>query len=161
MQRAKTTKERGKYKMIIHNALFKSNNIKELILGDLEKQDSSKIITEFKDHVKSHLFIDETIMETGTYIFYDVIITTLSTNIKTCKITMYLVTHRDILENYSKENYYGDRVDILSQMVEEVLLDDKIVKEFGIGELTLDSVNIYNATKLYGCIMNFSVPNFR
>ena len=75
---------------------------------------------------------------------------------------MYLICHRDILEGYSKEGYFGDRIDILSQMVEDSLVNDKEVSNsFGIGELNLDSIEPYNSTRFYGCSMVFSVPNFR
>ena len=47
-------------------------------------------------------------------------------------------------------------------MIENTLInDEETSNSFGIGKLNLDSVNIYNATRFYGCIMNFSVPNFR
>ena len=74
---------------------------------------------------------------------------------------IYAICHRDILEDYVKEGYYGNRADILSEMIEETLLDDSIVKKFGIGDLSLDNVDIYNSVTFYGCIMSFSVRNFR
>ena len=75
---------------------------------------------------------------------------------------MYLICSRDILENYTKEGYYGNRIDILSQMVENTLINDKDVSQsFGIGKLTLDSVDVYNATRFYGCVLTFNVPTFR
>ena len=46
-------------------------------------------------------------------------------------------------------------------MIEETLLDEDIVKEFGIGDLELDNVDIYNSTTFYGRILTFSVNNFR
>lgn len=157
-----TTAERGKFKMDIHKALFKSEPIKEMLLGDTSDMSKSEIKEEFKKYVKSHLFVDELVTETKTYIFYDVDMPVIRPNIKSCNIYMYLVCHRDILETYSKEGYYGDRIDILGQMVEDALINDKdMVNKFGIGKLTLDSISIYNTTKLYGCLMTFTVPNFR
>lgn len=156
-----TTKERGKYKMRIAKALLESNNIKDLILGDTSGKKQIEVIKDFKKHVKSHLFIDETIKETETFIFYDIAVPALRPQVKELRLIVYCICHRDILENYEKEDYYGNRADILSQMVEEILIDENIVKQFGIGDLTLDSVNIYNSTTFYGCIMDFSVHNFR
>jgi hypothetical protein len=46
-------------------------------------------------------------------------------------------------------------------MIEETLLDPEVRNKFGIGEMNLDSVIIYNATRFYGRILTFSVPNFR
>lgn len=161
MERKKTTSERGRFKVEIHKALYKSDNIRELLLGDCKNKSEKEILHDFKDHVKSHLFIDDTITDAETYIYYDIQIPYLGSNIKTCKVVMYLITQRDILETYHKDGYYGDRIDILSQMVEETLLDPNTVNNFGIGELTLDSVEIYNSMRYYGCIMTFSVPSFR
>ena len=162
MSKKKTTAERGKFKMEIHSALYKSADIRELLLGDTSGKSARDIQVAFKKHVKSHLFIDDTITEAESFIFYDVQLPYLRTNTKNCQVVMYVMCHRDILETYSKEGYYGDRADILSQMVEDALINDKeVVNNFGIGELTLDSVLPYNATRFYGCIMTFSVPSFR
>ena len=156
-----TTKERGIYKTRIANALLSSDDIKELILGDTTSLSSTALITKFKEHVKSHLFIDETIKETETFIFYDIIMPNLRPQVKSVEIILYAICHRDILENYSKEGYYGNRTDILSEMIEEILLDSSIVKKFGIGDLQLGNVDIYNSTTFYGVIMTFEVKNFR
>ena len=162
MTRRKTTAERGKFKKEIHAALYKNENLRELILGDTSGMSSKELRTAFKEHVKSHLFIDDTIEETATYIFYDIIFPSLRTNTKTCRVLMYAICHRDILENYSKEGYYGDRADILAQMIEDSLInDEEVANSFGIGKLILDSVDIYNANKFYGSILIFEVPSFR
>lgn len=156
-----TTKERGIYKTKISNALLKSDNIKDLILGDTSELSPKELLKKYKEHVKSHLFIDETIKETETYIFYDIIMPKMRPQVKSIQVLIYAICHRDILEKYSKDGYYGNRADILSEMIEETLLDKDIVKEFGIGDLELDNVDIYNSTTFYGCIMSFSVHNFR
>lgn len=162
MSREKTTAERGKFKEEIHSALYKSQDIKDLLLGDLGGMSTSKIQTDFKNHVKSHLFIDDTIEDTDSFIFYDVRIPFLHSNTKECQIILYAICHRDILDDYYREGYYGNRADILSQMIENCLINDEdTANSFGIGKLSLDSVDIYSSTKFYGCIMTFSVPNFR
>lgn len=156
-----TTKERGIYKTRILNALLQSDNIKDIILGDTSKMQQKDIFEKFKDHVNSHLFIDETIKDTSTYIFFDVIMPKMRPQVKSIQLLIYAICHRDILENYTKEGYTGNRADILSEMIEEILLDSSIVKKFGIGDLELDNVDIYNSLTFYGCIMSFSVHNFR
>lgn len=162
MARLKTTAEKGKFKKEIHAALYKNKDIRDLILGDTSNMNSKEIQSAFKEHVKSHLFIDDTITETSTFIFYDVIFPRLYTHIKECQVIMYVISHRDILETYSKEGYVGDRIDILSQMIEDTLINDDVVSNsFGIGKINLDSIDIYNTLRYYGCIMHFSVPNFR
>ena len=159
---SKTISERGKFKTEISAALYKNADILDLLLGDTEGMSARQIQTAFKEHVKSHLFIDDTITDATSYIFYDIRFPYIHSNTKTCQVVMYAICHRDILETYSKEGYYGDRSDILAQMIEDTLInDDDVANSFGIGKLNLDSVEIYNATRFYGCIMYFSVPNFR
>lgn len=160
--KSKTIAEKGKFKKEITTALYKNEDIRELLLGDTSQMTSVELRKAFKGYVKSHLFIDDTIKETASFIFYDVVFPNLASNIKTCKVIMYIITHRDILDNYYKEGYDGDRVDALSQMVEDTLInDEETSNSFGIGRLKLDSVDIYNSVRFYGCIMYFSVPNFR
>ena len=159
--RGLTTKERGIYKTRILNALLQSNNIKDIVIGDTSGMSTKDVIAKFKNHVNSHLFIDETIKDTSTYIFFDVIMPKLRPQVKSIQILIYAICHRDILENYTKDGYFGNRADILSEMIEETLLDNSIVKKFGIGDLELDNVDIYNSTTFYGCIMSFSIHNFR
>ena len=162
MAKKKTTAERGKFKQEIHSALYKNVDLRDLLLGDTSGMSAAKVRSLFKEHVKSHLFIDDTITDTESFIFYDVVFPSLHSNIKICKIIMYAICHRDILEDYVKEGYFGDRSDILAQMIEDTLINDENVSNrFGIGELTLDSVDVYNVTRFYGCRMDFSVPNFR
>lgn len=162
MAKIKFTAERGRFKKEIHAALYKSTDIKELLLGDTSVQSASKVKAGFKDHVKSHLFIDDTIQDTSSYIYYDVRMPRLESNIKHCQVVLYAICHRDILDNYEKEGYFGNRADILSQMIEDCLINDKeVANSFGIGEISLGSVDIYNSARFYGCIMTFNVPNFR
>lgn len=162
MAKSKTIAERGKFKTEISTALYKNQNIRDLILGNTDGMSSRQIQIAFKDHVKSHLFIDDTIKDATSYIFYDVRLPFMHSTTKTCQVVMYAICHRDILETYSKDGYYGDRADILAQMIEDTLINDEdVANSFGIGKLNLDSVEIYNATRFYGCIMYFSVPNFR
>lgn len=156
------TAEKGYFKEIINNALYKSPEIKTLLLGDTTNMTKAEIQQTFKEHVFSHLFIDDTIEETESFIFYDIVFPEIHSNIKVCQLFVYLISHREILDNYHVEGYYGNRADILSQMVEDVLLNDEdIANDFGIGELTLDSVEVYNSRRFYGCVMVFTVPNFR
>lgn len=162
MAKKKATEERGKYKEYITKALFQDEDIKRLLLGDISNLSANDIRLKFKDHVKSHLFIDDTIEETESFIFYDVSMPSLRANTKSCTIVMFAICHRDILDDYSNQNYPGNRADALSQMIENCLLNDsEVANKFGIGELFLDSVNIYNSNHFYGCIMEFEVHNFR
>ena len=158
----KTISECGKFKQEIHTALYKSDDIKKLILGNTSDMSQKDIKEFFREHVKSHLFIDDTITESTSYIFYDIRIPKIHSNTKRCEVILYAICHRDILDDYILDGYCGNRADILSQMVEDCLINNKNTSSnFGIGELSLDSVDIYNSTRFYGRIMMFNVPNFR
>ena len=158
----KDTAERGRFKELIHAALYKNADIRELLLGDTTGMKTSEIIKAFKAHVKSHLFIDDTIEDTSSFIYYDIILPELKTNTKRCQVMLYAICHRDILDDYTKDGYPGNRADILSQFIEDALINDSAInKEFGIGPLNLGSVYIYNSRVMYGVQMIFEVPNFR
>lgn len=160
--RKKTTAERGKFKQEITSALYKSADIRDLLLGDTSGMSTSDKQKSFRKHVKSHLFIDDTIEETDSFIFYDVRLPDLAAQIKDCQVILYAICHRDILDDYAKEGYFGNRADILSQMIEDCLInDEEVANSFGIGKLSLDSVDLYNATRFYGVVMIFNVPDFR
>lgn len=160
--RKKTTAERGKFKQEITSALYKSADIIDLLLGDTSGMSTSDKQKSFRKHVKSHLFIDDTIEETDSFIFYDVRLPDLAAQIKDCQVVLYAICHRDILDDYVKEGYFGNRADILSQMIEDCLInDEEVANSFGIGKLSLDSVDLYNATRFYGVVMIFNVPDFR
>lgn len=162
MSRKKTLYERALFKQLIHKALYQNEDIKKIIIGDLSEKTQTEIMSSFKKHVKSHLFVEETIKDAGTYIFYDVMFPRLGTNIKTCRIIMYAICQRDTLEDNSSEKYPGDKIDALSQMIEDSLInDDTVVNKFGIGELNIDSIDIYNSNRFYGNIFVFNIPNFR
>lgn len=157
-----TLSERGKFKTIISSSLYKNKDIREMLIGDTTDMSGAEMRKQFKKYCQSHLFIDDTITEAKTFIFYDVRIPRMGRTTKQIYVIMYLVCDRDILEDYAKEGYYGDRIDILSEMVEETLInDEEIAQSFGVGKIRLDSVDIYNSTRLYGCILNFDVSDFR
>ena len=163
-RRKKSTFERGKFKKKINNALYSSKDIIKLLIGNTEQMTAKEIRTAFKKYVKSHLFIDDTITDTKSYIFYDVRMPHIHTTTKECKVVMFVLSHRDVLEeDCDFEGYYGNRVDILSEMIEDCLLNNQqVVRDFGIGDLQLESVEIFNNSKhFYGLQMVFCVPNFR
>lgn len=159
-----TIRQLGTYKSAITEALYKDPEIVELLLGDVSGKTKPAIRAEFKDHVKSHLFIEDTVENTWSYIFYDVYLPELHYRLKNVAIKLVCLCHRDILETYDSpvdENgepkYPGNRVDALAQMVEQRLVDDpEISKEFGIGRLKLDSVQVFNGVHFYGLILDFT-----
>lgn len=160
MKKNKTI-ELGRYKEIISKHLYKSDNIRKMIIGD-KKLSPVEQIKEFHGRVKSHLFVDDTITDEGTFIFYDVVCPRYRAATKDIKIIMYIICHRNILDNFSVEGYYGNRADVLSEMVEDaIVVDPTVSNQFGIGELDLSGNDIYNSKRFYGRLLTFEVPNFR
>ena len=158
----KTLAERGLFKEKVHSALYQNEDIRNMIFDGLPPSNTKESMMRFKEHVKSHLFFEDTITEAGTYIFYDVAFPKIGTTTKKCTMVMYLMAHRDVQDTYSLNGYHGNRIDILAELVENTLLNDqKTARSFGIGEIHLDKVRIYNATRFYGCVLEFSVPDFR
>lgn len=156
-----TTKDRGKLKSIINGVLFQSPDIKEMLLGDVAGRTTEDLAMDFRKYVKSHLFVDGILSDTKTYIFFDVVCPEIHAHTKELTIVMYAVCHRDILDTCICDGYYGNRVDILSQMIEDAMLDEKNINKFGIGELALGSVDILNMKDYYGLSLPFTVSNFR
>lgn len=131
-----TTKDRGQLKSSVRTMLFLSDAIKEMLIGDFKGTTTEEQALKFRQRCKSHLFVEETLSDPGTYIFYDVVCPQIYAHTKKLKMVMYVVCHRDNLDNYFGDGYTGNRVDALSQMVEEALLNKKSVGKFGIGELS-------------------------
>ena len=88
-QNEKEIFELGKFKSKIHAALYKSDDIKELLLGDVSGKSTTEMRKLFKEHVKSHLFVDEVITETDSFIFYDVTLPSFGETTKMCQVQLY------------------------------------------------------------------------
>ena len=157
----KTLKEIGAFKKKIHTALFQSEDILDCLIGNTATLSQAEKALKFKEHVSSHLFVEETITETSAYIFYDVFCPSLSTNVKDVRVLMYVVSHRKCLDDYHRDGFEGNRADVLAEMVEDALVNSETAKQFGIGDVTLSEIRVYNSVKLYGKILYFDVPSFR
>lgn len=157
----KSIKERGLFKHNIKNMLYASDDVMRVLVDDYEKLTAKQKREKFLERVKSHLFIDDTLTEKGTYIFFDIVVQNIASQTKECKIVMYLVCNRDLLDDFELEGYYGNRADVLSQAVEGALLNEENAKQFGIGDLQLTSVDIYNSSNYYGVQMIFDAECFR
>ena len=151
-------KDRGLFKSNIKKCLYKNENLRQFLF-DGENINITPHL--FSERVKSHLFLNDILTEKKSYIFYDVVCPEISARIKEIKIVLYVISHREILDDYTqKEGYYGNRADVISQAVEEALILDN-AKEFGIGDLQLESVDLFNGKDYYGTQMLFNVPTFR
>lgn len=151
-------KDRGQFKSNIKKCLYKNENLRQFLF-DGENINVTPHL--FSERVKSHLFLDDILTDKKSYIFFDVICPQFTAQIKEIKIIIYVICHRAILDEYTqKDGYYGNRADVLSQAVEEALITDS-AKEFGIGDLQLEGVDLYNGKDYYGTQLIFNVPTFR
>lgn len=156
------TKIRGLYKQKIKSMLYKSDNLLNLLIGDCSELSNAEKIKKFNENVKSHLFIDDTLTEKETLIFFDVVNRSTNSQTKDLRIVLYAICHRDLLDEPHKlQDYYGNRADVLSELIEETLLNKDNANQFGIGKLKLDTVDIYNSETYYGTEMIFSATDFR
>ncbi len=94
-----TSKERGLYKEQIKKALFSSNEICEMLMGDTSSLSNKEKAKIFDYWVKSHLTIEDVLDDEGSCIFFDITTRSISPTIKKDEIIMYVVCHRDILDS--------------------------------------------------------------
>lgn len=163
MKKKKTLKERGEFKATIYNILIKDPRIQKIVLNDLyDSLNEKERIKKMRDFVFTHLFVNDTIKEVGTFIYFDIYFPRMRDQIKTCKITMYAMTHRDLLDTYHDPDMIGNRADCLAEYIEDVLVNDPENKyEFGIGTIVLESALYVNTANLYGTEFLFDVRTFR
>jgi len=158
-----STKELGVFKDSINKALFADKDIITFLCGDTTGKKQSEVIVIYKKHVKSHLFVEDTLQDSDSYIFYDVTLPNVDSQIKQYVIYMYLVCSRNVIDDISNyAGYIGNRADLLAQLVEHALiLDEDVANKFGIGKLQLQSVDIYNAKDVCGRILTFTGYAYR
>lgn len=154
------TKSRSLIKSQISKILFDSDEIYNILTEKVKNGTFKQQFAEYDKHVKSHLFVDDTLTDKGSYIFFDVALPQIRPRITTCKIYVFVICHRDILDGFRLDGYFGNRADILTELVEETLLDAGNVHSYGIGQLNLEAVDIYNTANYYGAQLIFDVPNF-
>ena len=106
--------------------------------------------------------------EPACYIFLETAVTKTTSTMKTMKIVIQPVCHKDILTvQNSSAGYYGTRYDLLAERIEELLYpSDKALsrqrqKEFGIGLPELQSVETFTGGLWIGRTMTYLVPDFR
>ena len=159
----KGIKNIGLFKANIKKLLFTSDDVLKILFADTDFANMGLLQRKklFDDHVKSHLFIDDTLSDKGTYIFFDCEIPAFYPQTKKCRVVMYCVCSRDLLDDFRMDGFFGNRADCLSQAVEAALLNPDAAKEFGIGDLTLEAVDIYNSKEHYGTIMILETECFR
>jgi len=148
--------ELGAYKQTFLSKLRTSSEVKEILLGN---DYDEEIVDEILDkHIFPFLYIPDTQTEEKTYVCVDVVVPqTLNFSIKNLKIIIYVFCHKYLMK-YKKAGQIGTRTDILSNIIDEKLNGSR---EFGIGRLALQSVELFMSEKTYyGRILTYSASDF-
>ncbi len=153
-------KDIGSCKQKLLASLVSSNEICELLFDKMQYTEEN-VDNLLYTQIFPYLYTDENQNEALTYLCYEVDIQSefkiTSATIKNTKIIVSAYCHKDIMK-YSKDGYYGTRVDILADMVDRKLRDSY---DFGIGKPELISViNFSPNNKYYGKQLVYNVPNF-
>ncbi len=161
-------KELGKYKDYLYSIFTGNDKICGLLLGKNYQINFDNIDLELKKYILPHLYIESTVTETQSYIFFEIHMPRASPSIKTMKIEIQALCHKNIAEYHNKpKGYYGLRYDILSQYIEELMCpkDKQLIiqriKQFGIGRFELISVDLFMSNNFVGHNLTFTVPAFR
>jgi len=143
---------------------FQNNeNIVSLILG------YGKPIIDLKDNnVFDTLIIDESQLDTKTYVTMDAVILNAGSTIKCIEITLDVFSHLSLIPLtttekafYYKQGFYGNKIDILTDAIIRCLRGSQ---KYGIGQLQLrdrNTMKIFQPTKdYYGKQIVFQVYDF-
>lgn len=161
-------KQLGEYKDRLYSILAGDNKIRCLLLGEDYEDKFDDLDSELEKYICPHLYTEPTVTETHSYIFFEIYIPRTTPSVKTMKIFIQTICHKNITKYKEKpKNYYGLRYDVLSQYVEELLCPadkenrEKIIRSFGIGRIELSGVDLFLSNDFAGHSLTFSVPDFR
>jgi hypothetical protein len=152
----------GKYKEVIYNNLFNSLNVGELVLG--ENNPSGNL----NEHIYDTIYLDATKLAEKTYVLLDTKITKSdNTIIKRIDILINVFTSYSKINlspteksKYSALNFYGNRVDILIDILIRSITDMNI----GIGKIALAPINpvklIHPSDNHYGKQIELQIYDF-
>ncbi len=161
-------KELGKYKDNLSSILLGDEYILRFLLKDTSGKSDEAIAIEAQKYIRPHLYMEPSEAEPACYIFLETAVTKTTSTMKTMKIVIQPVCHKDILTvQNSSAGYYGTRYDLLAERIEDLLYpSDKTLsrqrqKEFGIGLPELQSVETFTGGLWIGRTMTYLVPDFR
>lgn len=115
-------KELGKYKDNLSSILLGDEYILRFLLEDTSGKSDEAIAIEAKKYIHPHLYMEPAEAEPACYIFLETAVTKTTSTMKTMKIVIQPVCHKDILTvQNSSAGYYGTRYDLLAERIEELL----------------------------------------
>lgn len=150
--------DKGIYKNRFISELLDNAEICEVLLGKIyTEEDVDNLVY---SQIYPYLYVDDTQTEVMTYICFEVNMPNFSSSptIKEGDLIIWVYCHKDLMK-YSKKDYLGTRVDILSDMVSRLLIDND---RFGIGSPTLKSdTYIFPQKKYYGRQLIYKISDFK
>lgn len=158
----------GEYKHHLSSIFTKDEKICRLLLGENDNEDMTNPSSELENYILPHLYVEPAAPAQKSFLCFETYMTKATPAVKTIKIVIQAVCHKDILSYDQKPSgYYGTRYDVLSQYAEELLCpEDKearqnIIKQFGIGGLELQEIDVFSTDNYVGRTMTFLIPTFR
>lgn len=146
-----------KYKEIIISKITQSQDIKNIILS---ANGSEGLPNEplLYSNIFPYLHTPGTQTDLKTYICVDCIVSKIiNPSIKEIKVIINVFSHKDTIK-YSDTDISKTKPDIISNMLDTLLNSSR---EFGIGKLSLESVDLYNLQNVYyGKILTYKCAEF-
>jgi len=158
----------GEYKNRFASILVNNDKICRLLLGENYETEIDDLDTELDKYIKQHLYIEDTITETKSYILFESNPSPTSPTLKNMNIIVQVICHKDIVRYKEKpKGYSGLRYDVLTRYIEEAICPkdetskNAIIKKFGIGGFEIKSPGLFNQNNFVGRTFILSVPEFR
>lgn len=148
-------KDIGICKEIIISSLM-TDDILELLLGKdyTEEQAADVVYTQ----IFPFLYTEDIQTKTLSYIGVDIVPEESTKTIKNVTIVIWAYCHKDIMK-YSKAGYRGNRVDILSDMIDRKIRNSG---DLGIGLPEFKKAPYFMPqTKFYGRQLTYIIPDFK
>lgn len=156
---------------LINPTMNPNLDIVDVLMGGELIDDNGEKIKE-QGHIFDYNFVDETVVQTKTFIFVETDIDTVSRNIFTeFNLYIYIFSHKDLIRLSStstptknqvkKAGYYGNRIDTLCDAVDRMLNGNS---NFGIGDV--EPAPRYHMTiyapspNYYGKCLKYKVKNY-
>jgi hypothetical protein len=158
----KNIKDLGTILSKVISAFKHSEEIRDVLFGSQVDESDFDLQRAYEDCIWDCLYVKGIQTEAKTYICADTVAFSIGSNIKTIKLVIQVFCEKSLLK-YSKKGYVGNRPTILAEIIEEILIsDENFSRNFGIGKLELNSVDIFtNGENHYGKTMEFIIKNFR
>lgn len=161
---------RAKYKMDVEEALINDQNIVDILLPNSD--DNIDITEQLLGYIDDknvwhdgvifpYLYVPPTATSNSiasTYVCMESTIKPRTDKIQDMYLYLTLFTHKSLMR-YTLDNYYGDRIDVLLSLINDLLV---VPNKFGIGSfIPQEPKPYYPAENYYGLAVTYVVPDFK